>query len=397
MDVLLDMDVLEAARRRVSWCFDHYDKVVSNWSGGKDSTVVLDLALKEARKRGRLPLDVTWVDQEAEWQGVVDMARKLAADPEIRFHWFQLPFVQSNATGFVTRLLRCWWPEDKAIWMREHEPGAITDGDDWLDMYERKGGVGKVFMADLLDFAHKRIAGNDTTVSLDGIRAEESPVRRMVQKLSSAMRCNVEACLEPDMAETVAGCWMPEFVPAIFDWHTVDVWKYIHDEQLDYCPLYDGMYRMGVPHRRMRISSFMHGDAANNSLRLVQVLEPETWERLVKRLPSTNDYKHIQYDEVEGVKDLPPAFRTWKQYRDYLLENIIDEQWIKERFEMMFAREERIHGDDPELYERHVKALVRGDHYGHTTRHANAIAGRDRNRERKEREEAEAAEESEAA
>jgi len=45
-------DVLTAARERTAWTFDTYESVYLSYSAGKDSTVMLHLAVDEARRRG---------------------------------------------------------------------------------------------------------------------------------------------------------------------------------------------------------------------------------------------------------------------------------------------------------------------------------------------------------
>jgi len=67
MKIYLDQDVYTAAKERISFVFDNYEEVWVSVSGGKDSTVVYELAIEEARKRNRLPVKVLWLDQEAEW------------------------------------------------------------------------------------------------------------------------------------------------------------------------------------------------------------------------------------------------------------------------------------------------------------------------------------------
>jgi predicted phosphoadenosine phosphosulfate sulfurtransferase len=58
--------VYEMALERIEYIFDEFENVSVNFSGGKDSTVTLNLALTVAEKKGRLPLKVMFIDQEAE-------------------------------------------------------------------------------------------------------------------------------------------------------------------------------------------------------------------------------------------------------------------------------------------------------------------------------------------
>ena len=44
-----DVDVLAAARERIAWTFDTFDKVYVSFSAGKDSSVMLHLVEDEAR------------------------------------------------------------------------------------------------------------------------------------------------------------------------------------------------------------------------------------------------------------------------------------------------------------------------------------------------------------
>lgn len=46
----LDKNVLDAARERIEFTFDNFNKVYVSFSGGKDSTVMLHLIMDEAKK-----------------------------------------------------------------------------------------------------------------------------------------------------------------------------------------------------------------------------------------------------------------------------------------------------------------------------------------------------------
>ena len=56
-------NVYEEALKRIEFFFDEFEEVIVGFSGGKDSTVTLHLALEVAEKRNRLPLKVLFVDQ----------------------------------------------------------------------------------------------------------------------------------------------------------------------------------------------------------------------------------------------------------------------------------------------------------------------------------------------
>ena len=72
MNFYKDINVLDEAKIRINRIYDEFDNVIVGFSGGKDSTCVLNLALEIAKERNRLPQKVMFVDQEAEWQNTKD-------------------------------------------------------------------------------------------------------------------------------------------------------------------------------------------------------------------------------------------------------------------------------------------------------------------------------------
>ena len=59
----------------------------------------------------------------------------------------------------------------------------------------------------------------------------------------------------------------------------------------------------------------------------MQEIEPDNWDRITARLNGINTAGHLQEEEF-FAQDLPPMFRDWIEYRDYLVENLIQrEEW----------------------------------------------------------------------
>ena len=108
MKIFLKENVFEAALDRIRYIFDEFPTVIASISGGKDSTVIFHLALQVAREKGRLPLKVFFLDQEAEWDSVIDNVRGIMSHPDVEPLWLQIPFRLFNATSARSPWLYCW-------------------------------------------------------------------------------------------------------------------------------------------------------------------------------------------------------------------------------------------------------------------------------------------------
>ena len=80
---IVDKDVYTLAVERVNRTYDLFDNVAVAFSGGKDSTAVLNVTLEVARKRQRLPLEVVFFDEECCAPETIDYVRRVAALPEV--------------------------------------------------------------------------------------------------------------------------------------------------------------------------------------------------------------------------------------------------------------------------------------------------------------------------
>ena len=88
----LGINVLEAARQRISKVFDDFPRIYVSYSGGKDSTVMLHLVMEEAIKRGR-KIGVLLVDLEGMYKITIDHIQRcfdMYAD-YVEPYWVCLP------------------------------------------------------------------------------------------------------------------------------------------------------------------------------------------------------------------------------------------------------------------------------------------------------------------
>lgn len=308
-----DDNVLVAAQKRISMVFDKFPNVVVSVSSGKDSATLAHLALAEAAKRGR-KVELFFLDQEAEWQSSIDLMTEMMQHPLVIPRWFQVPLLMTNASSHKQVFLDAWHKGRE--WIHPRSPMAISEVDesapnrfyDFFEWYENRK--------------------TEPTAFLIGLRSRESLTRfRAISKATG---------FEDITWSTRTGnpqCF--RFYP-LFDWTFGDIWKYISDNGVKYNKAYDRMfYKYGINISIMRVSNLIH-ERAFKALADVQEFEPETYNRLIRRLEGVHCAALYAQDEyIYSVSKRPSEWQTWKAYRDYLIATTPIEQ--RDRFVKRFA------------------------------------------------------------
>ena len=128
----LNENVLDAALRRMRSLYDKFPRVCVSYSGGKDSTVLLHLAERVAEERGRLPVEVLFVDWEAQYTATIDHIQEMLSDPaRTKAYWICLPLSTDNGSSMHEPIWTSWDPGKRSVWVREFpdHPGVIKDYD----------------------------------------------------------------------------------------------------------------------------------------------------------------------------------------------------------------------------------------------------------------------------
>ena len=303
-----DATVLEEAYERYAWVYDNFEQVAVAVSGGKDSTVVLELAIEVARERNRLPVDVVFIDQEGELQHTIDYFYRLKKRPdEIRLHWFQIPIKINVSSNSTDNYMYCWGEEFKDKWIRDKEPDSIHE-----NVYAKPD----CYFNDLFDNICVKHFPYEKFALIGGMRAEEAPKRAKGLTTGNVYK-------GVTWGKKFAGAKNHYVFYPLYDWSYIDIWKYIEERQLDYNKIYDLMYNLGLPTTAMRVSALFHENSINSFSYLSEV-EKDNWNKIVNRIYGANTYKNAK-GVYECPAELPYMFSSWREYSEHLLENIVND------------------------------------------------------------------------
>lgn len=328
MKIYLKQNVIEATLERLRFVFREFKNVIVNFSGGKDSVVILNLALIIAKEENRLPLSVMFLDQEVEWQGTIDLVRATMYRDDIRPLWFQMPMVITNNASSVNRYNYCWDTESEHLWVHKKDEISIKENHYGTNRFH-----------DLFGAILEKDYGGIKTAYVSGVRAEETP-KRFVSLTNSATYQDITwGNVHSKRNEHFT------FYP-IYDWSYTDVWKSIHDNRWSYNKVYDAMYSYGVDIKNMRISN-LHHETAIQVLMLVQEIEPQTWERVIDRIDGANTISHLKKSSFACPGVLPFMFTSWVEYAHYIVDNIVQDERNKLDLLERMQKGLLIYVDDP--------------------------------------------------
>lgn len=335
MKFFTGQNVFDAALERIRFVFDEFENVVCCISGGKDSTVVFELCMQVAREKGRLPLPVFFLDQESEYAATIEIVREIMYHPDVRPLWVQAPFRLYNAASNTDHWLKVWDPEHPEKWMREKDPISIKENTFGVDRF-----------ADMLHAVVAKTFEGQRVADISGVRCEESPARRLTLTTKARYKWVTWA------AARIKGRHY-SFFP-IYDWHYTDVWTAIIRNGWKYNRVYDLMYAHGIGVRAMRVSSLIH-ETALTALYDVQEFEKDTFDRLADRVAGVHSVAKMARDCFP--KELPFMFRSWLEYRDFLLDKLIDEKY-KPSFRKTFAANDKFFVGYPQIEKKYLMACI---------------------------------------
>ena len=342
----LTTNVFEEALNRIRFVFDNCDDIIVSMSGGKDSTVVFNLAMIVAKEKNRLPLKVFWLDQEAEWSATDKYMSYIMHRKDVKPYWFQIPFDFTNSLSFQDNFLRVWDEEKKDIWIRPQSDISIKVNPSKENRFHPLVNI----LPSYCDVEDKKHVG-----VLVGMRISESLNRRMTLGYSKAQFKGITWCKK--MVKNTR-CFYP-----IYDFNDTDVWTAIARNKWKYNTIYDLFYRYGIKGTDMRVSALIH-ETSWHSIERLQECEPNIYNKYLDRINGVNCFTQFGSDIMP--KELPQVFKDWKEYRDYLLKAFIKpEYW--DLFQKRWSNQ-----NSEEWYKVHVKEIMVNDIDGTINSNASA-------------------------
>lgn len=307
----LGINVYEAAQQRIAWTFDTFPRVYVSFSGGKDSTVMLHMAMDEAIKRGRRA-GVLFLDLEGQYKLTIDHILEMLemywehVDP----FWISLPIHLRNAVSMYEHHWIAWEPGREADWVRQPPAIAITDQAQFPFYH-----YAMEFEEFVPDFGYW-YAQSQWCACLVGIRTAESLNRwRTIAGHGTKF--------EGRGWTNYIGKTLYNVYP-IYDWTTEDVWTYHGKTGKCYNRLYDLMYQAGLSIHQSRICQ-PYGDDQRKGLWLFHLIEPQTWARVVARVNGANSgalYAQESGNILGNLKITKPDGHTWQSFANLLLESL---------------------------------------------------------------------------
>jgi predicted phosphoadenosine phosphosulfate sulfurtransferase len=300
--------------------------VVVSFSGGKDSTAVLHVALDVAAELGAGPVSVYFLDEECITYETEAYVRRVVADhpTQIDLSWWALPVTHRNACSATYPWWYPWAPEAEADWVRPLPVEALTldtlaDRYGYLDPGPHDpaappDAVTRPTWPALATYLGERLPGR--TAYLMGIRASESFIRQQAVANS-----------RPEPYVVATSSRKVDKVYSIYDWTTSDVWTAPRLRGWDHNTSYDLMEMAGVPLFDQRCAP-PFGDEPSRNLYMWSTAFPDVWEKMCRRVPGSATGARYSRTVLYAAGALPtkPSGLPWPEFiRETIIENHADE------------------------------------------------------------------------
>lgn len=309
-------NVYEAAQERFDFIFNRFTNVCLSFSGGKDSGVMLSMAIDYAKQHNK-NFSVLFIDLEAFYKKTMEYVSEIINSNlhVITPYWVCLPLTSVNSVSMYEPYYTFWDPDKKEKWVRPMPcSDYIINSDNHPFDFFKEGMSFEEFIIKFPVWLAKKEKA--PVASLVGIRTDES-----LRRYKAIDKFTENSVFEGKKYSTVQNKYVVNFYP-VYDWKVEDIWTYYGKFQKPYNRVYDLFYKAGIPLHKQRICE-PFGDEQKAGLNLYKAVEPETWFKLVERVSGANFGNIYCGTKVMANKkaDLP-AGHTWKSYTKFLLKTL---------------------------------------------------------------------------
>ena len=313
----LDVNVYEAAQERIKFIFDEFENVLIAFSGGKDSSVCLEMFYDYAKKRNLLnKLSMYHLDYEAQYQMTTDFVTEtFERFNDIKRYWLCLPVGADCGVRMDSGTWIPWEPTKKDIWVRKMPKSENVINIDncpfCMDIGEQDYKVQD-------KFAKWFSSKNGKTAVVIGIRTDESYNRFRAIKSDK----KVNPYKKKNYITKYPDCGNCYKAYPIYDWGVEDIWIYNAKFEKQYNRLYDLYYQAGLSVEQMRVANPFHS-CGMETLKLYRVIDPNNWGKMVGRVNGVNFASIYGGTTAMGWKSITkPDHFTWKEYCYFLLDTL---------------------------------------------------------------------------
>ncbi len=310
-------NVYDAFIERLHFIFQEFDNIYVSFSGGKDSGLLLNMALDFRRKYypDRV-IGVFHQDFEAQYTVTSEYVERTfeRIKDEVEPYWVCLPMATRTALSSYEMYWYPWDDTKKEVWVRPmpEKEYVINLENNPITTYHYR--MHQEDLAKQFGRWYRAIHGNKKTVCLLGMRADES-----LQRYSGFL--NKKYGYEGE-------CWITNQFKGVYcasplyDWSSGDIWHANYLFDYDYNYLYDLYYMAGLKVSQMRVASPFN-DYSKDALNLYRVIDPEIWAKLVGRVQGANFACIYGKTKAMGYRNITlPEGHTWKSFTLFLLETL---------------------------------------------------------------------------
>ena len=313
----MSCNVYEATQQRLRLIFEEFDNIYVSFSGGKDSSLLLNLTLDFRRKYyPDKKIGVFHQDFEAQYTVTTEFIERTfeRIKDEVEPYWVCLPMATRTALSSYQMYWYPWDDTKEEAWVRpmpQHEY-VINLKNNPMTTYRYR--MHQEDLAKQFGRWYRISHGDKKTVCLLGMRADES-----LQRYSGFLNKKYGYKGECWVSNEFKNVWCAS---PLYDWTLSDVWHANFLFHYDYNRLYDLYYMAGLKVSQMRVASPFN-DYSKDSLNLYRVIDPEIWTKLVGRVQGANFASIYGRSKAMGYRNVTlPAGHTWESYTRFLLDTL---------------------------------------------------------------------------